>query len=241
MKLTVLGSSSSGNGYVIQSQSEAIIVEAGMPLITAKKALHFDIMKVAACLITHEHGDHAKYAIDYSQVFPTFAPESVITAKRLKGAFEAKPLVKQQAGRFTILPFMAHHDVPCVGYIIGHPDMGSLMFLTDSFMCEYSFKGLGHVMLECNYTDKALEYAIDNGHTQAWEKRRLMTTHMELQTTKKVLLNQDLSGVNTITLIHMSGRNSDKNEIMAELSGISGKPIVIADKGLTIDLNLSPY
>jgi hypothetical protein len=37
MKLTVLGSSSSGNGYVIQSQSEAIIVEAGMPLITAKK------------------------------------------------------------------------------------------------------------------------------------------------------------------------------------------------------------
>jgi ribonuclease BN (tRNA processing enzyme) len=64
---------------------------------------------------------------------------------------------------------------------------------------------------------------------------------MELQTTKKVLLNQDLSGVNTITLIHMSGRNSDKNEIIAGLSGISGKPIVIADKGLTIDLNLSPY
>jgi len=64
---------------------------------------------------------------------------------------------------------------------------------------------------------------------------------MELQTTKKVLLNQDLSVINTITLIHVSGRNSDRSEIIAELIGISGKPIVIAEKGLKVDLNLSPY
>jgi phosphoribosyl 1,2-cyclic phosphodiesterase len=241
MQLTVLGSSSAGNGYVIQSETEALILETGVGLIAAKKALDFNIAKVAGCLISHVHGDHAKYAIDYSQVFQTYAPASVIAMKSLEGATEVLPLVRFQTGRFTVLPFPGHHDVPCMGYIVSHPEMGNLMFLTDSFMCEYSFKGLNHVMLECNYTDKALEYAIDNGHTQAWEKQRLMTTHMELQTTKKVLLNQDLSGVNTITLIHMSGRNSDKNEIIAGLSGISGKPIVIADKGLTIDLNLSPY
>jgi hypothetical protein len=39
----------------------------------------------------------------------------------------------------------------------------------------------------------------------------------------------------------MSGRNSDKNEITEELSGIAGKPIVIAEKDLKIDLNLTPY
>ncbi|MCJ7821269.1 MAG: MBL fold metallo-hydrolase [Bacteroidales bacterium] len=226
---------------MIQSETEAIIIEAGVGLIAAKKALDFNISKVAACLVTHEHGDHAKYAADYSRVFLTYAPASVIAAKRLTGATEVKPLVKYKVGLFTILPFMAHHDVPCMGYVISHPEMGNLMFLTDSFMCEYSFKGLNHVMLECNYTDRALGYAIDNGITQAWEKRRLMTTHMELQTTKQVLLNQDLSGVNTITLIHMSGRNSDKNEITGELAGVFGKPIVIASTGLKIDLNLSPY
>jgi len=241
MRLTVLGSSSASNGYVIQSETEAIVIEAGVGLVTAKKALDFNITKVAAVIITHEHGDHAKFAEDYSRVFPIFAPEAVITAKRLTGATEAIPLVKFQAGRFTILPFPAHHDVPCMGYVISHPDMGSLMFLTDSFMCEYSFKGLNHIMLECNYTDRALEYAIENGQTQVWERRRLMTTHMELQTTKRVLLNQNLAGVNTITLIHMSGRNGDQKEITAELAGISGKPIVIAVKGLEVDLNISPY
>lgn len=241
MRLTVLGSSSASNGYVIQSKTEAIVIEAGVGLVTAKKALGFNTSKVAACLITHQHGDHAKYAVEYSRAFPVFAPTDVISNKNLKGAIEVVPLVKYQAGRFTILPFPAHHDVPCVGYVISHPDMGNLMFLTDSFMCEYSFKGLSHIMLECNYTDRALEYAIENGQTQLWERRRLMTTHMELQTTKRVLLNQDLAVVNTITLIHMSERNGDQKEITAELAGISGKPIVIAVKGLEVDLNISPY
>ena len=241
MQLTVLGSSSTANGYVIQSETEAIIIEAGVGLIAAKKALGFNITKVAACLISHVHGDHAKYATDYCRVFQTYAPASVLEVKGSGNITEAKPLVKFKVGGFTVLPFPAHHDVPCFGYIVGHPEMGNLMFLTDSFMCEYSFKGLNHILLECNYTDRALSWAIDNGVTAAWERRRLMTTHMELQTTKKVLLNQDLSGVNTITLLHMSGRNSDKNEITEELAGIAGKPIVIAEKDLKIDLNLIPY
>ena len=241
MQLTVLGSSSTGNGYVIQSETEAIIIEAGVGLIAAKKALGFNITKVAACLITHEHGDHAKYAADYSRVFQTYSPASLIEKKGLGNISEAKPLVKFKVGGFTVLPFQAHHDVPCLGYVISHPKIGNLMFLTDSFMSEYSFKGVNHIMVECNYTDKALEYAIDNGITPVWERRRLMTTHMELQATKKVLLNQDLSVINTITLIHVSGRNSDRSEIIAELIGISGKPIVIAEKGLKVDLNLSPY
>lgn len=241
MQLTVLGSSSAGNGYVIQSETEALIIEAGVGLMTAKEALKYNVMKVAGCIISHEHGDHCKHARNYEKVFPTFALQSVIKAQRLEHTTEVMPLHRFVAGNFAVLPFTAHHDVPCLGYIVSHPDMGTLMFLTDSFYCEYSFKGINHIMIECNYNDEALEYAIDTGITNAYMKKRLMTTHMELQTTRKVLLMQDLSQLQTVTILHLSSENSDENEMVSQLSGWTGKRIYVAKKGLSVDLNTIPY
>lgn len=62
MKLTVLGSSSKGNGYVIQDKNEALVIEAGVNLNSLKEAVSFNLRKIAGCIITHEHGDHSKYA-----------------------------------------------------------------------------------------------------------------------------------------------------------------------------------
>ena len=39
MRMTILGSSSKGNCYVLQNDSEAIIIEAGVKLSEVKKAL----------------------------------------------------------------------------------------------------------------------------------------------------------------------------------------------------------
>ena len=43
MELKILGSSSSGNGYILEGETSALIIEAGVPLDKAKKALNFDI------------------------------------------------------------------------------------------------------------------------------------------------------------------------------------------------------
>jgi len=241
MKLEVLGSSSAGNGYIIQSETEALILEAGVGLHYIKQALEFNISKVNACIITHQHLDHCKYADKYEKVFPTFAPRSVIERKNLKNTVEPILFQKIQAGRFTIMSFPAHHDVECLGYIIGHPDIGNLMFLTDSFMCDYKFKGLSHIMIECNYNDVALIDAIETGRTSGYQKDRLMTTHMELATTKKTLLDQDLSTVQTVTLLHLSSENSDENLMKREIESAIGKRVFVAKKGLSIELNKEPY
>lgn len=241
MELKVLGSSSSGNGYVIQSETEAIIIETGVGLISAKEALGFDVGKVNCCIISHQHGDHCKYADKYEKVFTTIAPRSVIKTKGLRNTSEAIPFSKIQAGRFTVLPFPAHHDVECLGYIIGHPDIGNLMFLTDSFMCDYNFKGLSHIMIECNYNDDALIDAIERGSTSSYQKERLMTTHMELATTKKTLIEQDLSTVQTVTLLHLSSENSDENKMITEVQKTIGKRVFVARKGLVIDISKNPY
>ena len=61
MELKVLGSSSAGNCYILDNGKEALILEAGIAFPKVKKALGFNLRKVAGCLITHQHNDHAKY------------------------------------------------------------------------------------------------------------------------------------------------------------------------------------
>ncbi len=39
MELKILGSSSKGNGYVLEAKNEALIIEAGVKLLEAKKKL----------------------------------------------------------------------------------------------------------------------------------------------------------------------------------------------------------
>lgn len=240
MKLSILGSSSSGNCYILQSDNEALIIEAGVSLVKAKQALGFNTSKVSGLIITHEHGDHSKYSKDYEKVFPVFTHKSVINARSLSQAKEIYPERGFKVGNFKVLPFKAHHDVDCLGFLINHSDFGNLMFLTDSFMCEYSFDNLNHILIESNYSDKALEESVKRG--LHWKVReRVLTTHMSLQTTKQVLLNQNLSDVNNIVLLHLSSQNSDPEEIFNVIARATGKPISIAKTGLEIELSKNPY
>lgn len=56
MRLTVLNSGSSGNGYLLECGNEILIVECGVPFMEVKKALNFDLSKIVGCFISHSHG-----------------------------------------------------------------------------------------------------------------------------------------------------------------------------------------
>lgn len=241
MELLVLGSSSSGNGYIIQSDDEAIILDAGIHPSKAKQALSFNTEKVKGCFVTHAHGDHAKYVGLYEKTFPVYANRHVIETKKLRQTTEAKAGEGIRVGSFKILPFKAFHDIPCLGYYIHHPDMGFLLFLTDSFMTENRFKEVNHMLVECNYSDTALQAAIDRGDTHIAMRRRLMTTHMELDTVAKFISSHDLSNTYNIILIHLSRFNSDRKEFTEKLTKTTGKTIMIAEAGMKMDLLNTPY
>lgn len=55
MKLKVLGSSSKGNSYLLETDSEALVLEAGINFSEVKKAVGFEIGKIRGVCITHEH------------------------------------------------------------------------------------------------------------------------------------------------------------------------------------------
>ena len=75
MRLKVLGSGSKGNCYILENETEALVIEAGLPLMEVKRALDFNVKKIKAVIVSHVHGDHHKYWHEYVMAgIPVFEP-----------------------------------------------------------------------------------------------------------------------------------------------------------------------
>lgn len=210
-----------------------------------KKALGWKLGKVAGCLVTHRHEDHAKSLSDIlacgirvlalADVFDNVNPRNRVFCKVIK------PMHGYKVGGFKVFTLPVIHDVPCVGFVIEHQEMGKLLFITDTMMFEYRVPNLSHVMIEANYSDAILQRNIDNGLMPPAMRGRLLGSHMELQTTKEILRTTDLSAVNEVILLHLSNGNSNAKGFAEEVRQITGKPTYIARAGLEINIDKIPY
>lgn len=247
MTLKCLGSSSRGNCYLLTAQDgETLMIEAGIDFKEVKKALNFNLMGVVGCVVSHEHRDHCKYLPDVlSAGIKGYALKEVYQSFQiLRGrafANEIKPMHHYKIGGFTIFTLPVNHDVPCLGFIVEHPEMGLLLFITDTMMLEYRVEGLNHIMIEANYSDRILQDNIDNGLSPASMRARLMSTHMEITTTLDALRATNLSSVNEVILLHLSGTNSNEGQFIDSARRVAGKPVYVAAPGLGIELSKSPY
>ncbi len=242
MKLTITGSSSKGNGYILQNDSEALLIEAGVRLMETKKALGFNTAKVKGCIISHEHNDHAGYAKDYEEAGITLlALPEVIRAKKLgRKAKAIEPGKGYIFGNFRVLPFPVMHDVPCEGFLIEHPETGRILFFTDTYAMQYDFTGVTHWMIEANYADDILEKNIITGRIPQVMRKRLLTSHMSLQNAIGILRRSDLSATKDILLIHLSDGNSDQKRFREDVRNATGKRTMIAKPWMQLDYDINP-
>lgn len=245
MKLTVLGSSSSGNSYILEASDGVLVIECGLPFIEVKKAIDFKIDRIVGAIVTHQHGDHAKYIAEYlKSAIRVCALKEVFDAHTLKQRIFCKtiePMHGYRIGTFKVFVVPVEHDVPCVGFVIEHADMGKMLFVTDTMMFEYRIENLSHILLEANYSDEILDYNIENSITPASMRPRLLQSHMEIKTTEKILLSSNLDSVNEIVLIHLSHNNSDAEQFKQRIMQKTGKPVIIAQRGVTVDVSKEPY
>lgn len=245
MKLHILGSNSLGNCYILEAVSEALIIEAGVRMANVKKALKWQMRKVVGAVITHEHNDHSGYVTEMvASGVLVLALEDVFKSHKLAGKPFTKSIVPNKGykvGNFKIFSVLVKHDVPCLGYIISHPEMGKLLFLTDTITLDVCVSGLNHIMIEANYADDIVEQNIASGSMPEAMRPRLLNSHMEIEQTKAILAENDLSQVDNIVLIHLSDGNSDEERFVREVRQLTGKPVYAANAGMTIDLSKEPY
>lgn len=246
MKLKILGSSSAGNGYVFDNGKEALLVECGMPYKSIQKAVNFDISRFVGTIVSHEHGDHAKHIHKVLDArIPCYMSAGTATALRL----DNNALVRQteefkayRLGGFTIQGFSVQHDAAePFGYLIHHEEMGTVLFATDTYYLKYKFAGLSNILIECNYRLDILEANVEAGRIAKPQRDRTIKSHLSYETCKETLLANDLSKVNNIVLIHLSPGNSNASEFLQGIKEATCKTVHIADKGMIIEFDKSPF
>jgi phosphoribosyl 1,2-cyclic phosphodiesterase len=246
MELKVLGSSSSGNCYLFDNGRETLVIEAGVPFAEVKKAVDFDISRIAGCLISHEHGDHAGHVNEFlASMIPVWVSGG--TFQNLKFKSDRKPAIahsKQefQTGGFRILPFDVQHDcAEPFGFLIRHDECGTVLFCTDTYYLKYRFPGLNNIMIECNYSEDILFENVEKGRVSDTVAQRAFKSHMSYDNCVKTLLANDLSTVNNIVLIHLSDSNSNAREFKEGIQEATGKNVHVAEKGMILNFNKTPF
>jgi len=246
MQLKVINSNSAGNAYILENDQEALLIECGVNFRNIKIALGFEMKKVVGCIVSHEHGDHSKAINDvltaginvYASSGTHEALGTLLSHRAIK-VFSGKTF---KVGNFKIKPFNVQHDVKePFGFLINHPETGNILFLTDSYYCEYTFPGLNNVIIEANYCQGILDKRVADGMNPKFLRDRVITSHMSLKTCKEMLGANDLSAVNNIVLIHLSDGNSDEKRFKREVEEQTGKVVHVAVPGLTIPFNKTPF
>ena len=205
MKIQVLGSGSKGNCYLLQGSDETLILECGIRYRDILKGLQFNLNNVVGCLVSHEHKDHSKAINDMiKNGIDVYTSRGTAEACKV-GGHRIKYIESERAvnvGKFIILPFETQHDAAeTLGFLIFHTEMGKLLFITDSYYCQYKFNGLNHILIECNYSQKILSENLEQGIISISLKNRLLKSHFSLSNVKEFLKVTDLKNVKNIMIL----------------------------------------
>lgn len=208
MYLKCLGSSSSGNGYLLTSESgETLILDCGIPIKEIKKGLNWNIKDVVGVICTHKHLDHSKSVKDFEamgiQIFSPYLGDS------------CKPM---NMGEFTVKPFelttidgsWTHTDAngepcPIFGFLITHKEMGRMLYITDCELVKWKFKDINHILLGVNY-DKDL---IDNEDSA--KVNHVYRGHMSIDTACDFVKSNNSNELQNVIMCHLSKNNADKD------------------------------
>lgn len=249
MKLHVLGSSSSGNCYLFQSEKtgEVLAVEAGVKFNKVKKVLDFNLNSIVGCIVSHEHGDHAKCVGDFiNACIPCYMSQGTKHALGFSSSYWAKgllPFKQVVINGFRVIPFPVQHDAAePYGYLIRHEECGTVLFATDTYFLKYKFPGLNNVMLECNYSKEILDANFTAGRIDKKRYERTIKSHMSYDNCLLTLQANDLSQVCNILLLHLSDNNSNATEFIHGIERLYPEiEITAATNGLSLTFNKNPY
>ena len=209
MHLKCLGSSSAGNCYLLTSNSgETLILDCGIPIKEIKKGLNWNIRNVVGCIVSHVHSDHSKSVKDFEDMgIPVCKPYESL----LMNQFLANSYFTVRTFDLTTLDGRWTHtnsdgsECPCYGFLITHPEMGRMLYITDTNLIKWRFKDINHILLGVNY-DKDL---IDN---EDYAKvNHVYRGHMSIDTACDFVKANNSKDLQNVIMCHLSKNNADKD------------------------------
>lgn len=242
MKMTVIASGSAGNCYVLEGRNSALILECGVPPERMMRLTTLRMSNVAGCLVTHEHGDHAAFVGRFLDLgLPVYASRG--TCKALRDGRRMNRIANMavfRVGDFAVYPFRVQHDAAePLGFVIGHPELGRLLFVTDTMAIPLTFTdvGLEHIMIEANYSDRILDEAVTDGTLTIDRAQRVRNTHLSLDAACRYVTFHESAKLRTVTLIHLSSQNANPTAFRDTMqSKVMFASVWTARPGLSIEM-----
>lgn len=218
--ITSLNSGSNGNCYYVGTETEAILVDAGLSCLQTEirlQRLGLPISRVKAIFISHEHSDHIrgvaflarKYQIPVYITPQTMKQSGLPTDRFPVRWFRSYEPV--QLGELQVSAFPKHHDacdphsfmVSSGGINVGvFTDIGvPCQPLIDHFsQCHAAF-------LESNYDEQMLE----QGRYPTYLKQRIRggKGHLSNQQALSLFLAHKPAGLKHVLLSHLSKENNN--------------------------------
>ena len=246
--ISVLGSSSSGNCYLVQSpeKKEILMLDAGVSFNEIQKTINYKFDDLVGVLVTHEHGDHIKSVEKLAN--------TGIDIYASKGTFESKELIGHRynvihelqeftIGNFKILPFKTQHDaVEPFGFLIEYiPTHERILYATDTFYLKYKFNNINYFLLECNYIKEIAKKNVELGIIEKTRYKRLLKSHMSLENCIEFLKHSISVDTKKIILIHLSDDNSDEKKMISDIYDVFSVETIAAKNGEIIKLEKYPF
>lgn len=228
MKLKCLGSSSAGNCYLLTSNSgETLILDCGIPIKKIKKGLNWNIKDVVGVLCTHKHLDHSLSVYPLRRMgIPVYAPY-ISQKPMIIGDYRLKI---QAFDLTTIDGSWTHTDAngepcPIFGFLITHPEMGKMLYITDCEVIKWKFKDINHILLGVNY-DKDL---VDTDNPKA---NHVFRGHLSIDTACDFVKANDSDSLQNVIMCHLSSENADKDSFIAKMkNSVNGANVDVAEQG----------
>lgn len=231
IQIKTLATGSKGNCYHITDGSTPLLLECGISFKDIQKGVNFETSSLGGVLVTHEHKDHCKGVESVLNrgldVYMSTGTQDALQLDhhRIKTVESKKQF---NIGSWTILPFDVQHDVnEPLGFLLQSDNSGKMLFATDTYYVKYRFKGLTHIMIECNYDQQTLDENVDSGRIHPAMKKRVMRSHFSLENLLEFFKANDLSEVEEIHLLHLSDSNSNMERIFKAVARATGKMIYI--------------
>lgn len=218
MKLKCIATGSTGNCYLLTSGSgETLILDCGMPIKEIKKGLDWNIKGAVGVLCTHRHQDHSKSLNDFKAMgIPVYAP--YISQKPMTiggGDFRV-----QSFDLTTIDGNWTHTDAdgtpcPIYGFLITHKEMGRMLYITDTNLIKWRFKGINHILLGVNY-DKDL---IDRDNTG--KANHVFRGHLSIDTACDFVKANYSDRLQNVIMCHLSSKNADSDSFIEKMKRVA--------------------
>jgi phosphoribosyl 1,2-cyclic phosphodiesterase len=225
LKIQSIASSSSGCAYAIDNGKNQLLIECGVNLKQIRAALDYDLSRVAGCLVSHEHGDHAKYLpkLEEETPIPIYCTEGTKIGYNLGQTEIIKKNRMIKIGDFVVIPVKLVHDVECFGFVIRSGNE-ILYYATDTGKVSMNLiPGLKYLMIECNHSLEIL------AESPVEYKDRITKYHLDIDSVIEFCLIHQ-STLHEIHLLHLSDRHSDAKLFHDMVSRETGIPVYVAGK-----------